>query len=276
MTITSSGFTANSQKFITDVQVQTILSSCLIGGSGDIMGAVGGATISNTLNGLKNAVTNTVTFNTTSQINAMDSALTSITSVINGFRDGTIPDVADSDSILSLQTVANSQSFGACANTAPDSWVLSMANTTMVQCQVSGGTTVNPTTCTTQASFEGNTAVCRGCVDSSLVLNAWYSGLTQGQFKTMLDTKYGTGCAATWTTYFGNVWDNYYRIKVPAMAAISTRWTTAVGSVNTVKTDLTNVNASLTTIITTLTTTFDTLTDPKFGLIAGLNCRVIG
>ena len=153
VTITSTGFTTNTLKFISDTQVQNIVSSCLVGGSGDIMGAVGGASISSTINGLKSAVTNTVTFNTTSQIAAMDAALTTITTIVNSFRDGVIPDVSDSDSIIALNAIANSQSFGTCANTATDSWVLSMANTTMVACQVASGATINPTTCSVQATF---------------------------------------------------------------------------------------------------------------------------
>lgn len=64
VTITSSGFTANTQKFISDAQVQNILSSCLVGGSGDIMAAVGGATIGNTMNDLTGAITYTSAFNT--------------------------------------------------------------------------------------------------------------------------------------------------------------------------------------------------------------------
>ena len=64
VTITSSGFATNTQKFISDVQVQNILSSCLVGGTGDIMAAVGGATIGNTMNDLTGAITYTSAFNT--------------------------------------------------------------------------------------------------------------------------------------------------------------------------------------------------------------------
>ncbi len=276
VTITSTGFNTNTQKFLTDTQVRNIVSSCLVGGSGDIMAAVGGASISTTINGLKSSITNTNTFNTTSQVNSIDTALTNITTTINGFRDGSIPDVSDTDSIAALVTISKSQDFGACASTLPDSYVLSMSNTTLVSCQVSGGSTVNPTTCTSSGNFNSSAAGCQGCIDTSLIFNAYYSALTQGQWKSRLDTKYGTGCAATWNTYFGNVWDNYYMNKVPKMLAISTRWTTATASMTTVKTNLNGVNASLTSIISTLTSTFDTITDPTYGLIAGLNCKIIG
>ncbi len=276
VTITSTGFNTNTEKLLTDAQVRTIVSSCLIGGSGDILGAVGGASISTTINGLKSAITDTNTFNTTSQVNSIDTALSNITTTINGFRDGSIPDVSDTDSVAALVSISKSQDFGACASTLPDSYVLSMANTTLVSCQVSGGSTVNPASCTSAVNFEASAAGCQGCIDSSLIMNSYYSALTQGQWKTKMDTKYGTGCAATWNTFFGNVWDNYYMIKIPKMADISTRWTTATTSIGTVKTNLNAVNSSLTSIISTLTTTFDTITDPTYGLIAGLNCKIIG
>ena len=107
-----------------------------------------------------------------------------------------------------------------------------------------------------------------------MILNAYYTSLTQGQWKTKLDTKYGAGC--TWNTYFGNVWDNYYRIKVPEMNAINTRWGTAATSLNTVISDFTPVNTTMDNIATTLVNAFDPILNPKFGLIAGLNCKIIG
>ena len=65
VTITATGFTANTSKFLSDAQVQSILSSCLVGGSGDIMSAVGGASIGTTMNSLNSAITYTSAFNTT-------------------------------------------------------------------------------------------------------------------------------------------------------------------------------------------------------------------
>ncbi len=276
VTITSSGFQTNTQKLLSDPQVQTIISSCLVGGSGDIMGAVGGASISTTINGLKDSITNTNTFNTTSQSDSINTAMNNITTTINGFANGVIPDVSDSDSIAALNSVANGQGFGACAGTSPDSWVLSMSNTSTVACQVSGGATVVPSGSCSQVQFEANNAACQGCIDSSLVMNTWYSSLTQGQWLTKMNAKYPAACAASWSTYFGNVWDNYYMQKVPKMVAIQGRWTTANTDLTNVKTSLNGVNSSLTSIISTLNSTFGSITDPQYGLIAGLNCKIIG
>ncbi len=60
------------------------------------------------------------------------------------------------------------------------------------------------------------------------------------------------------------------------MVDISKRWDFAVSSVKTVTDSLQSVNGSLTAIVKQLTTTFDKITDPKYGMIAGLNCIVIG
>jgi len=88
VTITSTGFATNTQKFVSDTQVQNILGSCLIGGDGNIMAAVGGASINTTINGLKDSITNTNTFNTSSQLTTMNTAVTNITNSINQFKNG--------------------------------------------------------------------------------------------------------------------------------------------------------------------------------------------
>lgn len=78
VTITSSGFIANTQKVITDTKVRDIVSACLVGGSGEIMTAVGGASINTTISGLKNSISNSMTFNTTSQVNSINTAVSLI------------------------------------------------------------------------------------------------------------------------------------------------------------------------------------------------------
>jgi hypothetical protein len=109
------------------------------------------------------------------------------------------------------------------------------------------------------------------------LFNAYYStGLSQGQWKTKLDAKYGAGCPAAWTTLFGNVWDNYYQTKTQLMVPIATRWATVATGVTQIGTDFTSVNTTMTNVMLTLNSTFDSITNPSFGLIAGLNCRIIG
>ncbi len=60
------------------------------------------------------------------------------------------------------------------------------------------------------------------------------------------------------------------------MAAVKSRWATAVTSVNTVVSDFAAVNTTITNVMNSLTATVDGITNPRFGLIAGLNCLIIG
>ncbi len=66
VTVSSTGFDTNVQKFISDATIRGYITPCLSGGSGDLLGAVGGATIATTINGLRDSVQDTNTFNTTS------------------------------------------------------------------------------------------------------------------------------------------------------------------------------------------------------------------
>ena len=54
------------------------------------------------------------------------------------------------------------------------------------------------------------------------------------------------------------------------------RWSTAKTSVDTVVTGFTTVNTTMTNVITALNNAVSGIVDPKFGMIAGLNCLIIG
>lgn len=280
VTMTSTGFNTNTQKFISDTQVRNIVSTCLVGGNGDIIAAIGAGTVSNTINGLRDSIQKTNSFNTSSTLADINTALANITQSINKFKNGEIIDVTDTDSITALTNIANSQNLGACAALNTNSFVPSMVNTSAIGCSLaSGAATINPTSCT-QANFESN--ACTGCVDTSLVFNAWYTSLPQGGWKTKLDTKFGAGCTSAWNTYFGNVWDNYYRIKTSTFSGISTRWaqvsdsTNPASDISVVTNDLNSINGTMTSVINTLKASFDSIVHPQYGMIAGLNCQLIG
>ena len=59
VTLTSTGFSGNTQKFLSDAQVRNIIGTCLVGGTGDILNAIGGSTVSAPINGLKDAIKKT-------------------------------------------------------------------------------------------------------------------------------------------------------------------------------------------------------------------------
>lgn len=193
-------------------------------------------------------------------------------------------DVTDPDSITALINIANSQNLGACPGLATSSFVPSMVNTSAVGCSLPSGTaTINPTTCTNIADFSSDAAACRGCVDSSLIFNSWYTALGQGGWKTLLDNKYtAVACKTPWTDYFGNVWDNYYQIKTSKFVGISNRWDQVSNSANLgsdisiITGNLGSINSTMTSVIGTLQGAFAAIIDPQYGMIAGLNCQLIG
>lgn len=153
VTITSSGFNTNTQKFISDTQVQNIIGTCLEGGSGDIMSVVGGGSVDTTINGLRESIQKSNSFNTSAALADINVALGNITQTIDKFKNGEIIDVTDFDSMNALINIANSQNLGTCTQLATSSFVPSMVSTTAIACSLaSGATTINPTSCT-QANF---------------------------------------------------------------------------------------------------------------------------
>jgi len=120
-----------------------------------------------------------------------------------------------------------------------------------------------------------------------LISNAYYVGQAQGQWRTSLNAKYNTGtntCAQPFADYFGNVWDNYYYVKVNGpvtgsgenFLTIKGRWTTAKTNLQAVIADIPGLGTNMTTITNSLSSTVDGITNPTFGLVAGLNCLIIG
>lgn len=74
----------------------------------------------------------------------------------------------------------------------------------------------------------------------------------------------------------GNIWDHYYRVKIPEVKGISERLNTSVTSLDQVKTDLGAIDTLFNDVMTNLNSTVDSIVNPKFGLVAGLNCLLIG
>jgi len=204
--------------------------------------------------------------------------MTNIDTVIANFRDGVTPDIIDGSAVLSLQFVSNAANFDStCADIIDDSWIISPSITSLTSCSIVGGAAVNPTTCTSAANFQNNFLVCTGCIDTSKILTSYYSTTAQTGFITDLNTKYPGGCAAGFKTYLDNIWQNYYFFKIPPIISIGTRWVAARTSITTVTgTDLPAVNTTINLALSALNATLDGIVNPKFGLIAGLNCLVIG
>lgn len=79
VTVSSTGFSSNVQKFISDSNIRGYITPCLTGGDGNLMAAVGSASVNSTIYNLRGAMVNASSFNTTSQVNSLNTALTNIT-----------------------------------------------------------------------------------------------------------------------------------------------------------------------------------------------------
>lgn len=88
VTMTSTGFITNTQSVLSDVQVRNIVSSCLVGGNGDIISAIGVGSVTTTINGLRDSIQKTSSFNTSQTLADINTALANITQSINKFKNG--------------------------------------------------------------------------------------------------------------------------------------------------------------------------------------------
>jgi hypothetical protein len=299
VTLQSTTFSANTGKFLTDLQVRDIISTCLVGGSGDIIAVVGGASVGTTINGLKDSVSKTNAFNTTSSTNDIISKLNQVTDTIKDFQFGRIIDIADNNALLTLNSLASPASLG-CTALTNDGYVPSTGTYTTTftlpftpqSMPCNAGTVVNSSTCT-QANFEANPTTCKGCIDVGDIFNSWYTNTppngtatlaNAAAWKAKLDTRYSSGdaCVGAFTTTFGNVWENYYKRKIDAYSPILGRWksvsdnTNPASDITQVSNAFVSINTTMSSVIGVLQGSVDAITNPTFGMIAGLNCLIIG
>lgn len=278
----SANFHTNITPLISSSTTRNYIAPCLKGGNGDLMAVVAPGTFT-TLNNLRDSLKNTSSFNSTAQVSALTAAMNAVDTAITNFADGVTPDIIDGAAIGTLISVANRNGIGGCAILNTDSFVMSTANTSFTSCAVPSGTITTNGNCASGALATPGS--CVGCIDTSLITNAYYVGQPRGQWQTDLISKYTSGtntCAAPFTVYFGNVWDNYYYVKINNAApnnflSIKGRWTSpAKTDVNSILAALPLLGGNMTNISGNLTSTVDSITNAKYGLVAGLNCLLIG
>lgn len=96
-----------------------------------------------------------------------------------------------------------------------------------------------------------------------------------------INARYTTaGACGTWATDMNNLWNNYYDVKKTNYAPIRTRMANTKAQYNTPTTGyharISSVGTSFTNIINTLETVVSSVVDPNSGMIAGLNCLLLG
>lgn len=96
-----------------------------------------------------------------------------------------------------------------------------------------------------------------------------------------ISTRYGNaGDCANWVTDMNDLWTNYYSVKKTQLTPIKTRMTGSITRYNLATTGyhdrLTVVGSSFSSIVSTLQTLVSSVTDPNYGMVAGMNCLLLG
>jgi len=231
------------------------------------------------LNSLSDSLTDANSFNSTAYTNDINAATSGVQTEIDDYVSGKTPDITDSSSINILKTASQPSNFnGTClADLMKDSWVYSNLNTSFISCKISSGNVVDSGDCAAQANIQAApTGTCQGCMDSHVIFKDIYLGSSRFVVQSDLVSRY-SGCASTnFPAYMGGIWESYYQVKLISLTDIQTRTSSAISALNQVVTDLTSINTLFNTVITNLNTTASGITDPEFGLVAGLNCVLIG
>lgn len=208
---------------------------------------------------------------------SVSTALTSMDTAISNYQLGVLNDLSDSASQTILQGLSNHSNYASCATAAfsSDSWIPSVQqNPIYLQCQMSGANATS-SQCG-GANWAAASGGCSGCMDTTSILNtATYN--TRANVLNALNNRYSNAGCSTFNNELANAWNNYYLPKSNGLASVATRAATATTSTNQFISKLTGtLNVTLTNAVNALSSTTDSVTDPKYGLVAGLNCRLIG
>ena len=267
----SAGFTTNLGNAIGG-QFSSYLSVCLPGGSGDIINQLQGVDLS-AINGLTSAVSAINSFSMTTLQNGVDTALTTLTDLIDKYY---YTDLYDFNSVADtnfMARIANPANYGTCAATGftADSWVPSLRQSAVGCAAGTAGNTATSGDCSTSGAISGRTGTCLGCMDTMKIF--------EGVGTTLADigTRY-SGCAG-YISDITDLFNNYYVIKDGQMASIKARAHATVTSFNAgggYRAKIGTVGSTFTTVSTALTAAVSTVVDPQYGMIAGLNCLLLG
>ena len=270
-------YSDNFGNIITDTTIRGYVSTCLSTSTGDLMTALGGGAV-NAVNNLSSSITGISNMNITQESASVQADLTSLTNAITNYQTGVVNDITDTSSIAIITTLSQASSYSGCTTPAfaSDSWIPSTSQSPVYSaCQINGGNNATGVVCS-GANFAAASGGCDGCMDTTSILNTATYG-TKASVLTALNNRYSAGGCSTFNNEMANTWANYYKIKSDAFTPISSRMSTATTSVNQFSANLTGtLSTTFTTAVNSMNAVAQTVTDGKYGLVAGLNCRLIG
>lgn len=290
------GFSTNLQPILGTAT--NMIKVCLPGGTGDIIRQFN-ITIT-AIDSLQMAIDKMRLYDATEINNNLTAGLTAAQEYINKFYYAAILDFDPASNsganLLLLKKVAKPSNYGCTQNSfSSDSWVpnINPDSTTPAElsCQASGTHKVSTIECNTQnkiklgASGTGADSGCYGCMDTYKILSSSVAGNPLSNIEARYsasNTPPPAGACLTWYQDISNLWNNYYSKKnayyspvINRFAATKTRYDTDGGGYTAYKNHLTTIGTTISTAIESLEQ-MQNVFNPDTGLMAGLNCLVLG
>lgn len=215
-------------------------------------------------------------------LTGISNASTAILNTMNDFIEARQNDIIqDATSLDWFKKIANGSFPASCSANAAfqaDSLVPSgdSKSTGTVPCK-SGTSAVANGSCS-GANFGVIGTCTAGCIDMANVMS---TAASKANLLTYLTNRYGAGaCATDLGTEFGNNYDFWYTPRVDGTTGINSVKTRFNGAVTT---DLNNINSDMTAlkpkfrdVYGNLSAAINSLVDPNYGMVAGVNCLLIG
>lgn len=204
----------------------------------------------------------------------VDNALTALQDKIDKYYYTDEFDFSSSYDKSFMAKIANPARYSSCtAGTfQTDSWVPSIRQNDINCPSAISGTTATGSDCPADIDIQGSVGTCQGCMDTTKIID------NTATFLSDISARY-SGC----TDYIADMtllYNNYYFIKKGHLDDIKTRMDAVVTSFNTPTTGynalLGDVGTAFTNAITALNLVVSTVIDPNQGMIAGLNCLLLG
>ena len=255
-------------------------------GDGNIVNTVGDS-VTTDLNSLTNVITSLSTFNNATLQSYISSNLSALWTNTSYYANGDISDLdTTNNNILASYSYSTNTTNNASCTGFTDSWVPSnnqqTSYSTTIPCQSTSGNTGSLSTC--DASFAPS-GTCKGCMDTTQLLTQHANAAA---VVTAVKSKYGASCA--FATILGNTWTNYFTkkytslgfpaVKTQVSGSVMYRIQQAQAQINTttagsVFASIDQFRGVLNTVSTGMTS-ISSLTDPTYGMLAGLNCKIFG
>lgn len=172
-----------------------------------------------------------------------------------------------------MAKIANPANYPTCTVSGfqTDSWVPSIRQT-YVRCPSAiSGTTATGTDCPSSGVIQARSGTCQGCMDTTKIID------NTANFVADITARY-SGCAS-YIADMTLLHNNYYTVKNAQLASIKTRIDNVVTSYTAASgyyDKLGDVGTAFASSLTALTSVVSTVVDPNNGMVAGLNCLVLG